>query len=108
MEALNGSVAVLGLVRPGDRSIPLPLSIVVGAFATRDSSEMWLMGYCPILGMNARESAEKVVTRSRNLLFERMIGLFTRVEDVARNLWMPQSKDLCSKHIPWGTVANLL
>ena len=108
MDALNESITVLGSIRDEDQHIPLSLSIVVGAFAIRDSPEMWLMDYCPISDKVPRESAEEVKTRSRNLLLERMIGLFQRVEDFARNLWLPQSRDLCSNIIPGGTVANLL
>ena len=108
MDALNESVAVLGSIRLKDQHIPLSLSIVMGAFAIRDSPEMWLMDYCPISGKELRESAEEVMSRSQNLLLERMIGLFQRVEGCARDLWLPQSKDLCSKHIERGTVAKLL
>ena len=105
MDALNESVTVLESIRGEDQYIPLSLSIVVGAFAIRESSELWLMDYCSISDMNPRESAEEVVTRSRNLLFERMISLFIRVEDIARSLWLPQCS---SKQIGRGTFAILL
>ena len=104
--ALDESVAVLGLIRDEDQHIPLSLSIVVGAFAIRDSPLLGLMDYCPISNQGPRGGAKKVMARSRNLLLERMIGLFRRVEGFARDLWLPQSRDLCSKQIPWGTVAN--
>lgn len=89
----------------------------MGAFAiqdsSQDSSEMWLMDYCLISDKKPHESPEKVsteevVTRSRNLFLEKMISLFIKVEEVARNLWSPQSKELCSRHFQWGTVATLL
>ena len=80
----------------------------MGAFVIRDSPEMWLMDYCPISDKVPRENAEEMMTRSRNLLLKRMIGLFQRVEEFARDFWLPHARDLCSKHIEWGTVANLL
>ena len=97
MDTLNESVTVLGSIRDEDQHIPLSLSIVVGAFAIRDSPKMWLMDYCPISDKELHGSAEEVMMRSRNLLLERLIGLFQRVEEFARDLWLPESRDLCSK-----------
>lgn len=121
MDALIESVAVLVSIGQEGQDIPTPLSIVVGAFtiqdssqdSPQDSSEIWLMDYCLISDKKPHESPEKmrseeVVMRSRNLFLERMISLFVKVEEVARVLWSPQSRELCSGHVRWGTVAPLL
>ena len=107
VDALNESVAVLGSIPHKNQHFPLSLSIAMGAFAIRDSPEMWLMDYCPISVKGLRERAEEVTTRCRNLLLERMIGLFTKVEDVARNLWLRQNRELCSRKFSFKGSCHL-
>jgi hypothetical protein len=98
VQALNRVVGILGSTQDEDQELPLEISIVMGAFPIKDTPETWLLDYSPICdGRKSRYTSGEVVTRSRELLLERMIGLYFRLDDIARLLWLPRGGDICPR-----------
>jgi hypothetical protein len=90
-----------------DQELPLPIAIVLGAFRHSENPEISVLEYSPLRSVSLREQV-KVTLRTREKLLVQMIGLYDKLDEVARDFWGPQKKKLCAKHYRYGTFSVVL
>ncbi|KAF8535500.1 hypothetical protein BDD12DRAFT_892638 [Trichophaea hybrida] len=105
VHALRKTVSLWALIRD-NQEIPLPIAVVFGAFRHNQKPKVLLLDYSPL---PSEYEQAKVVLHTREMLLVQMIGLYDKLDEVARDFWQPQRTKLCSRHYRyghWETVTN--
>jgi len=101
VHALRKTVGLWASIR-GDQALPLPIAVVFGAFRHSGKPEISLLEYSPLRSEMSPHEQVTITLRIRDRLLVQMIGLYDKLDDVAKGFWMPQNKKLCTKHYHRG------
>jgi len=101
IHALRKTVDLWASIRWG-QELPLPIAVVFGAFRHNGKPEISLLEYSPLQSEKSLREQVKVTLRTREKLLVQMIGLYDKLDDVAKGFWMPQNKKMCARHYRRG------